>query len=1146
MSYRINRLIRHGFSALSLFFTLGFCFSFQIANAQATNQDNTEAVINPAVNSQQAAGSQARKVIIAPTPDWVRRRNISFTDAIPKGEISEGIYYRLLDTQIKVEPQEEKAHYARYIETLVNKAGVDANSQLNLAYDPSYQKLVIHQLILHRDGQQIDKLATAKISVFDSETDLKKQLYHGELTVNILIDDLREGDSLDYSYSRYGSNPVYQNLFAYQRNVNWSVPVQRQFIRVLWGKDDPLYVTKRNFNSTVAVNPLGEYQEYSVSLHKAKPREIASQSPSWHDPYGQVFFSETKNWAAVVNWALPLYQFGKPHADIEKIAAGIRVQTLNSKEQIRLALNYAQNEIRYVGLEMGVNSHLPTPAFETVKLRYGDCKDKAVLFIEILAALHIDAFPVLVDTQNTKLLKELPPAINLFNHVMVTLELAGERYWLDPTMGYQKGALDTIYQPDYGYGLILKKGQSQLTSMAQTAPKSFSKIVEKYHLVSDITKTIKFSVLSEYSGDQAMYKEQDLDADGIKEITASYENYYQGTYNKLRSTGDVIVSRDQQAGKVKLHEFYLIDDIWSKESEGHEIEFYPNEVRNALFKPSKVVRDDPLALKYPNNIINVIEINFQEDDWSFDDAEFSQENDYFSYQSSVVFKDNKLTLSFQYTAKSDHIPFDKIEQYLAARDKVRENAYYGIIRRFPEESLLDSFNKLLQKDIETAADKAKENKAEVDKNLATTAAESKLSENLASEDKINSARLNDLANATNTTAPNSESEPDTTANVERSATEIAKVVAVKHQKNQQVFYWFYFGLVIYLLLLILLIVSWRKKLSQQRLNNKAAFTQRTFYAVGAFKFIVLSITSLGIYPSYWAYRNWQALQQQDNLTITPLFRAYLSSISYFLLFKALKNNSNKSTLNNRLPPLWLAAIFAVLNLVPIILLSLQQYQLALLALAATSFLYIPLVDYVANASASTDLNSLLQTPELITMATTTTKYQHNAWCFHHSLLLILFIPSMSFLFAKQFYLLPNQQIVTAEKVLPSDIKFLKQQGLIAGPDKLISFYSDDYLSMKNDGAGYSDNRVFAYWFNEANQLVKNSVPFADVSKITVDFADADHEFTVVTVYPKSADSFLLFVPRTNKQDLVFVKEMKKRWHEKYFVQTSVAQKNTEK
>ena len=81
-----------------------------------------------------------------------------------------------------------------------------------------------------------------------------------------------------------------------------------------------------------------------------------------------------------------------------------------------------------------------------------------MLFITLLKAIGIEAYPALVDTCDTKLLAEKLPAVYLFDHVIVTLELNGKRLWLDPTLSYQQGQLAQIFQPDYGYALVVKTG----------------------------------------------------------------------------------------------------------------------------------------------------------------------------------------------------------------------------------------------------------------------------------------------------------------------------------------------------------------------------------------------------------------------------------------------------------------------------------------------------------------------------------------------------------------------------------------------------------------------------------------------------------------------------------------------------------------
>jgi len=255
-----------------------------------------------------------------PAPVWVIEYDVGPVDDIPIDEVSNGVFYQMVDDQIQISKSGIRTSYARYIETIVNQAGLDSSSQINLNFDPSYQKVALHSLFILRNGQYLDRLQTAKKTLLNRESELNKQIYSGSLTLNILISDLQVGDTLDYSYTRYGANPVYRNAFSYRRNLNWSVPVNTQHLRILWGKPNPLFVTPRNISPTIEQNILEEFTEYKVTIHKAEVVKTPTQMSAWQDPYGSIYFSESENWRDVVAWAKPLYKFDNIHPSVAKIA----------------------------------------------------------------------------------------------------------------------------------------------------------------------------------------------------------------------------------------------------------------------------------------------------------------------------------------------------------------------------------------------------------------------------------------------------------------------------------------------------------------------------------------------------------------------------------------------------------------------------------------------------------------------------------------------------------------------------------------------------------------------------------------------------------------------------------------------------------
>jgi len=955
-------------------------------------------------------------------PDWVKQRELSLADKIPVDEINNGVFYQLVDNQIHVSRSGVRTSYSRYAESIVNQIGLETSSQINLEFDPSYQKLTLNTLTIFRDGQPIDKLTTAKVAILSNEKELDDQTYNGYLTMNILIDDLREGDTLDYSYTRYGTNPIYQGVFSTTRTLNWSVPVYNQYIRILWGKSNPLHIHSRNIEPNIEEKKLGNFTEYQIQMHDTETINSSSQTPDWYDPYGTVYFTETESWKDVVNWAKPLYSFNKNHADVITIANDIRKNHSDRSDQIFQALKYVQDHIRYVALQMGINSHLPTPAHETLALRYGDCKDKTVLLISILSALGIESSPALVDTEETKLLLEKPPAYNRFDHVLVTLLHKGKRVWLDPTLRFQQGPFSNLYQPDYGYALIIKSGQNSLTSMSQEKKNSYTHISEQYFIPKGLDKKVTLKVVSDYFGNKARYKYSQIEEDGKNKLSKDYEIYYQRTYPNLVMTSEIDITNNQDTGVLTLAEQYLIEGFWIKKDNNYEVDFYPTDIRNAVFKPKQTKRNAPLFLTYPNNIRNQIKITFEEENWKFKNEEFIEDNAYFFFKEKVNFENNTLTLNYEYSAKVDHVPAEKIDTYIAARKLLRTNTYYGIMKY-----------------------------------------------------------------GENTNIVENESADETSAN------------------------WVEIIGLAYLLAFGAMIISWRMES-----RSRPDFANVNFYPISLSKFLTLSIVTLGTYDAYWMYRNWKAIKQRQGIEIIPIARGFFTIFWFFPLFNQLKEDSIERFNKNKVVATYLAVIFAILYfLVSVIYQRVDHYILTLLVLLLP-LIFIPFQNYINSINAD-DMSC----------------YHYNSkWCIRNTMAVLMFTPLLGFTLISESSLLPSDGVVTQESIMARDMKFLYRKKIVPLDEEINYFYSDAFLSIRDDGNGFTDKRIFSYWLEENDQFESEIVTFDKVKDIKVKYADDEASNTIITVTRTDDSEFMLFVSVVDEGDKLFVKKLKALWKNK--------------
>jgi len=955
---------------------------------------------------------------IEAAPTWVEIRDITLTEDIPVDEINDGVFYQLLDSQRKVSASEKIVSYSRYVETVANQAGVDYTSQINLDFDPSYQKLALNTLFIVRKGERIDKLSSAKISLLNRETELENQIYNGSLTLNILIDDIQIGDTIDYSFTLYGKNPVYKGIFAYSRSLNWSVPVRDQFVRVLWGKKAPLFLSTRNISPDIKERKLGEFTEYQVHMNNTETLSTAGEVPGWYEPYGSISFSESKNWEDVVVWAETLYSSSELHDSIVELANEIKQQSASQAEQITAALKYTQDNIRYVGLEMGVNSHLPTPAHETLALRYGDCKDKALLFIALLRALDIEAFPALVDTEDTKLLAEKLPAVNLFNHVIVTLQFNGERIWLDPTLSYQEGQLAHLFQPDYGYALVVKSGETALTSMASNEQNTYTHVEEIFTIPESIEEATLYSVESKYLGDKAQQQRGRIERDGKKKLTQDFKVFYQRTYPKLTSTAPIDISTDTISGVLTLTENYSINEFWTKGDVDYESDFYPSNIRNAVYKPKQQKRNVPLWFDYPNNIINKTTITFKESGWHFGNETFVEDNDFFFFERKVNFADDTLSLTYEYRSKTDHIPANKIDNYLTARDLLRKKAYYGIIKYAEDKNKVDDFK----------------------------------------DDFLDNW--------------------------------VMKVV------------------LLYVIAFLTLIVSWRIESS-----GRPEFTESHFFPVTLVKFLVLSLFTMGGYTAYWMYRNWKTIKEKQQSELMPIARAIFGIFWFYPLFSVLKKDSVERFDKNKVMIPVVAALFALVYFVLSVTGNYLEYAALSLLILLLPLLFIPFVNYINKVNGKDSDAS---------------RY-NSKWNIQSIVAIILYLPLLGFVIAQETPLIPSDSVVSQNDIMQHDMKYLYRQDVVSANETIHYFYSDGFLSIRDDGNGVTDEHVFSYWQDDNDGLQIEKSAFKDIKNIKVKHADKKDEDTIITIIRFDDSNFELFVSSIKKGDILFIDKLKALW-----------------
>ena len=208
--------------------------------------------------------------------------------------------YLLLDHQIHVSAATVERYERRAKKVFTAAALADA-AQIAIEFEPSYQKLAIHHVRIQRGAQVIDALKPGEIKVIQQEDELDQQLYNGRLSALIVLNDVRQGDVIDYAYTITGSNPVLAGRYADTYVLADTLPVARLRWRLLYPTQRKIDHKIRGVELTTAIRQLGAETECQWQRDTVAAAQYEDDAPSWYEPLPTVQLSEFATWGDVVS-----------------------------------------------------------------------------------------------------------------------------------------------------------------------------------------------------------------------------------------------------------------------------------------------------------------------------------------------------------------------------------------------------------------------------------------------------------------------------------------------------------------------------------------------------------------------------------------------------------------------------------------------------------------------------------------------------------------------------------------------------------------------------------------------------------------------------------------------------------------------------
>src|SRR6202521_506541 len=235
------------------------------------------------------------------------------------------------------------------------------------------------------------------------------------------------------------------NIIGYE----YEEEVQPFILQDVWHFQETNPVREARY--TLQLPPSWEYKATWLNYPEAKPAQSGNQSqwvvnevkgikheidmPPWQGVAGQMIVSffppggsaqnqGFQSWKQMGMWYLGLTGGRRSSSsELKQKVSSLTSSASTPLAKMKVLGDFAQRDIRYVAIELGIGGWQPHTAAEVFTHHYGDCKDKVTLMGAMLHEIGVDSYYVVINSERGSVTPQTPAHMGGFDHVIIAIKL---------------------------------------------------------------------------------------------------------------------------------------------------------------------------------------------------------------------------------------------------------------------------------------------------------------------------------------------------------------------------------------------------------------------------------------------------------------------------------------------------------------------------------------------------------------------------------------------------------------------------------------------------------------------------------------------------------------------------------------------------
>ena len=378
--------------------------------------------------------SQAPRITPAGDPS-VRNDTIYKLAVNPADYPDDDYVYLLDDGVVRFEPDGRSSRTYRQVVQILNQDGAEAWGEQSFSYSGGSEKLTINWIRVVKPSGEVVSAKPAHEQESLAPVALDAPVYSDEKVHRVTLSGVAPGTLVDWSYTVERVKPLVPGDYYSGWRVTNGVLTRRSRLIV----DVPASVTPRIQEHNVHFKRLDDesrgrrvytWATKEVQKIQGEPFAASPNTLSVHiDVVSPITWGELARWYA----KLSAGRYTLNPALEAQLAEHVK-DAHSLEDSLRAVHRWVSQDFRYVSLSLGIGGYLPRLPAQVLETRYGDCKDKATLFIALVRRLGLSAYPVLLSSSGNA--DSTLPTVQQFDHMIAAVDRPGKsggRIYLDLT-----------------------------------------------------------------------------------------------------------------------------------------------------------------------------------------------------------------------------------------------------------------------------------------------------------------------------------------------------------------------------------------------------------------------------------------------------------------------------------------------------------------------------------------------------------------------------------------------------------------------------------------------------------------------------------------------------------------------------------------